>query len=977
MTQSQVRRGAQPFALSTLACAVCLLGLAAQAQAQTAAPAPAPTQTIERVEITGSMFRRLSEQTALPVSTIRAEEISARGHVELKDFLLELPESSTIGFYSGTVGTLINLRGLGQARSLTLMNGRRFANEPLTDQYVSANTVPKIAMSRVETLRDGASSIYGSDAIGGVQNYYTFQSFKGVKVKADMMQPQRRGGGDTLGYALLAGVGDLGSQGWNVYGGFEYSKREVLFRRDRPELAGLDANGLPNTNLSPDLIAMGLAGSTDLTASTSSPANFLTTLGSNGVPNGTVYNPYATTGCTPPLSVRSSATALTCSLNQRNLDLSTYGNGTELMNVYGKGTLNLPGDHQVSLEVSHSANDILAYNSPVGTTNANYYLSLPKSSPWYPGGSGGVPVVRNAAGTVVVADANLASSPARLYLRWAPLDAGLPQLRDEHINDRVVLASEGAFLGFDYRAGLNWGRAQRNTMRDKVYRTQALQTGMDNGTLNPFGIQNEAGMKYLQDNQIALDIRRKAQTTNSSVDLTLTRELMDLRGGPLRLGLGAELRRNVWQAWGYATNDVVTVPGAIQGANTTPTYLGKVPFTYSEAIPNSNQPDSTMNGRAVRTVNSVFAEIDAPVLKSLTLNAAVRADSYKYSHQTIKGVNPKIGVRYQPDRTWMLRASANTGFRVPSLPEVFGNAEEFRNSSIDDPLYCNSLTNTSNNPGLTTAQVCDVEVTQITKSRSSGTTLKPEKSKAWTVGFGLQPSPDVTITVDYWTTNVRDVLGTVAIEQLVANYDRYSAQFIRRADGSIERVLNSKANAGDMRASGTDFSLKLRVKTADIGTFTPSLDVSYTNDIATRVVGTSEWVSALATSEPLGVSTQDGLTGNRATMHRWKHTASLSWRGGHWNWTLAQRYQSKLRDRNEPARVNAAGSEGARDVRPYESFNLTVGYNGIKGLRLTAGINNLFAENPPLTNNSRYQGYQTQIADVLGRAYRASAEYQF
>ncbi|MFG6416163.1 TonB-dependent receptor domain-containing protein [Roseateles sp. DC23W] len=975
MTQFQVRRGARPFALSTVASAVCLLGLVAQTQAQT--PAPAPTQTIERVEITGSIFKRLSDQTALPVSTIRAEEISARGHVELKDFLLELPESSTIGFYSGTVGTLINLRGLGQARSLTLMNGRRFANEPLTDQYVSANTVPKIAMSRVETLRDGASSIYGSDAIGGVQNYYTFKTFTGVKLKADMMEPQRKGGGDTQGYAVLAGIGDLASQRWNVYGGFEYSKRNVLFRRDRPELSGLDANGLPNTNLSPDLIAMGLAGSTDLNSSTSTPANFLVSLAANGIPNGTVYNPYATTGCNSPISVRSSATATTCSLNVRSLNLSTYGNGTDLSNWYGKGTLALPGDHQLSLEVNHSMNHIFQYSNVVGITNQNYYLSLPKTSKWYPGGTGGVPITRNASGNVVVANASLASSPARLYLRWAPLDAGLPEIREEHVNDRVVLASEGTFLGFDYRAGLNWGRATRNTMRDNVYRTAALQSGLDDGTLNPFGLQDAAGMKYLQDNQIDKDIRRKAQTTNTSVDLTLTRELMDLRGGPLTFGLGLELRRNQWQAWGFATNDMTVVPGAIQAANTTAAYLGKVPTTYAEAIPNSNQPDSTMNGQATRKVHSIFTEVEAPVLRSVTLSAAVRADSYKYSHQTINGVNPKIGVRYQPTANIMLRASANTGFRVPSLPELFGNADGIRSGRIDDPLYCDSLTNTSKNPSLTTSQVCDVDIFEVTSTRSNGTKLKPEKSRAWTVGFGLQPSPDVAITLDYWSTTVRNMLGTVNLDTLVANYGFYEAQFIRRADGTIERVQNTKANAGDMRASGADFSFKLRLKTADVGTWTPSLDVSYTNDIATRLVGSTEWISALATSEPLGITTQDGLTGNRATMHRWKHTASLSWRGGKWSWTLAQRYQSKLRDRNEPARVNAAGSEGARDVRPYESFNLTVGYNGFKGLRLTAGINNLFAENPPLTNNSRYQGYQTQIADVLGRAYRMSAEYQF
>lgn len=968
MNVSDRRMLRQP-GFSAIALAIATLASGVQAQG-----------SAEKVEITGSIIRRIADQTALPVSTISAAEIEARGHVELKDFLLELPESSTIGFYAGTVGTLINLRGLGQARSLTLMNGRRFANEPLTDQYVSANTIPKIALARVETLRDGASSSYGSDAIGGVQNYYTQRSFSGVKLKADVMDPQRSGGGDTRGYGILAGVGDLNQQGWNFYAGYEYSKREVLFRRDRPELAGLDANGLPNSLLSPELVAMGLAASTDLAANQVSPANFLVATTAAGVPTGTVYNPYAATGCTPPTSVRTNATASTCSLNSRFLDLSTYGNGTELSNFYAKGALALGENHLVSLEANHSINHILQYSNVVGVNNNNYYLSIPKTSRWYPGAAGGVPVVTS--GSTVVADARLATSPNRLWVRWLPLDNGLPQIKDEHINSRVVLAAEGTLLGFDYRAGLNWGQAVRNTMRTQVYRTQALQGGLDAGTLNPFGPQDAAGLAYLQANMVTDDVRRKAQTTNTSIDFTLTRELTRFSGGPVMGALGVEVRRNRWQAFGYATNAMIAVPGAVQAVNTTAVasggYLGLVPTTWMENIPNSNQPDTTMNGDATRTVSSLFTEFDIPVLKSLTLNAAVRTDRYKYSHQTISATNPKVALRYQPNSMFMARASANTGFRAPALPEVFGNADEFRTvTNFDDPLYCNSATNTSNNPALTAAQVCDITIVEVPKSRSSGTNLRPEKSRAWTAGFGLQPAPMVSMTVDYWETEVRDVLGVVALDSLARNYSQYAAQFIRRPDGTLERVQNSKANAGDFRASGIDVSLRLGFKVADLGTITPSMEISYTKEFASRLVGQTDWVSAIATSEPLGITTQDGLTGNRATMHRWKHTASLSWRNKAWAATISQRYQSKLRDRNEPARVNAAGSEGARDVAPYESYNVSATYSGFKGLKLTAGVNNILDVNPPLTNNSRYQGYQTQIADVLGRSFRLGAEYKF
>lgn len=957
---------------------VAIMSLMAQASAQTTAP---PTEAadsaakLQRVEITGSLIKRVADETALPVSIISAAEIQARGHVELKEFLLELPESATIGSYAGTVGTLVNLRGLGQARSLTLMNGRRFANEPLTDQYVSANTVPRIALSSVETLRDGASSIYGSDAIGGVQNFITQRSFTGVKVKAGAVLPQRSGGGGEKDAAVMAGFGDLTSKGWNLYGAFEASKRDVLFRRDRPELAGLNPDGTPNTAQSPDLIAMGGAAVNGLSANQSSPANFfITRNATTRALTGSQYNPYASTGCLSPASVRTTATATTCSLNTNYLDTGTYGNETELYNTYVRGTMALPGDHQVSLEINHSLNNIKQFSNVVGINSNAYYLSLPKTSQWYPGGAGGVPVVMN--GTTTIANAALASSPSTLYVRWAPIDAGMPLLTDEHINDRVVLAAEGTVMGWDYRGGLNFGNAQRNTKRSAVYHTTDLQAGLNNGTLNPFGLQDATGMAFLESSQVNDQTRRQVETRKTSLDLTLSKELFQLPGGPAMLGVGGELRRDRWIATGFAENRLINVPGASQTTNNAGANAGLVPTIWMEALPNSNQPDDTMSGDAARTISSLFGELDMPVTKELTVNAGVRADKYKYSHKTMNGLNPKIGVRYAPSSLFMVRGSANTGFRNPSLPEVFGNSAEFKNSvTFDDPLYCNSNGNSSNNPNLTAAQVCDIVVTEVTKARAGGLDLVPEKSKAFTFGFGVQPVRELNITVDYWNTVVRNALATLSVDTLVASYASFQNQFVRNADGTIASILNVKSNAGDLKASGVDLSVRFSKAVADVGTVSAGLDVAYLSEFKSRLAGQTTWISALAMSEPLGISTQDGLTGNRAQINRWRHTASIGLKRGPWSGTLSQRYQSKLLDRNETARVTAPGSVGVRDVAPYSQYNLTASYTGFKNLKLNVGVNNLTNVNPPLTNNSRYQGYLTQNADVLGRAYQVSAEY--
>ncbi|MET0980670.1 MAG: TonB-dependent receptor plug domain-containing protein, partial [Telluria sp.] len=152
-------------ALSSIALAV--LALTQQAQAQ---QLEAPMQ---RVEVTGSSIKRLAAEAALPVTTVSAQELTARGMTTLADLMMALPQSSSLAPSNAGSGTNINLRGLGVNRTLVLLNGRRLANEAIADGYANLDVIPMSAIARVEILRDGASSIYGSDAIGGVVNFIT------------------------------------------------------------------------------------------------------------------------------------------------------------------------------------------------------------------------------------------------------------------------------------------------------------------------------------------------------------------------------------------------------------------------------------------------------------------------------------------------------------------------------------------------------------------------------------------------------------------------------------------------------------------------------------------------------------------------------------------------------------------------------------------------------------------------------------
>jgi iron complex outermembrane receptor protein len=327
--------------------AVALLQMSGQAVAQSA-PAAEPVQS---VIVTGSLIRRVADEGAMPVTSVKATELEARGHTELKDLILEMPQSLSLGTNPGAAGPVTNLRGLGPMRTLTLLNGRRLANEPLQDQYVSVNVIPRMALDRSETLRDGASSIYGADAIGGVQNFWTKRGYKGAAVKVEYNRPEVSGGGVTKSIGAIAGMGDLGKDGWNAYIAVDHQKKSALFQGSRPELFDPDilrglGLGLQPENRNPSPIA-----------------NFGFTRAANSN-----YNPTFASGCVAPytratLGQNSTAPSPTYTPGcyRDPLFWTAVSDGSEITNVSGRASWNVGKGHKIDLDVMHSEFTVQKY----------------------------------------------------------------------------------------------------------------------------------------------------------------------------------------------------------------------------------------------------------------------------------------------------------------------------------------------------------------------------------------------------------------------------------------------------------------------------------------------------------------------------------------------------------------------------------------------------------------------------------------
>jgi len=897
-------RYAQPRLLLS-AITIAVLTLANQASAQQSGE-PAMT----RVEVTGSSIKRLATEASLPVSTVKAEDFIKQGITTLADVMMSLPQSASLAPSNAGSGTNINLRGLGVNRTLVLLNGRRMANEAIADGYANLDVIPMSALSRVEILRDGASSIYGSDAIGGVVNFITKTSFEGLSLTGQEVQPEKNGGGDEQRASITWGKGNLERDGWSIYGTIDAHQRTRLAARDRADLSSADL--LTSIGRAPTLGTGGNA----------TPANFTTSTNKNA------QNPYAASGCLAPYSIVGQKG--TCVLDANEYGTALYAN--QQVTFYARAAKKLSEDHVISVDYSRGEEFILGTKNPTNALAVNgVSATLPSTSKWYPGKSGGVPAV-----------AGLNNAP--LTLTWAVADLGLATTKDVQLNQRLSVMDEGTLAGWDYKAGLVIGISQRDNYYQSGYaRGQGLLDGLKSGVLNPFGLQDAAGQAYLDTIKVDGAKNRTSKSTFTGVDLTASRTLMELPGGSLALALGADFHRD--------TTEDTKLPISAD-------------VTYASSSPS--------HGEGARNVAALFAELNVPITQKLELNAAVRDDHFSDFGNTI---NPKISFRYEPTKQLMFRGSANTGFRAPTLFDRYGyrlpGATGLTAAKWDDPLLCPggkpgvAGTGTAL-PGLVSSTVCN---TTLPKQTGSNPDLVPEKSKGFTLGTVFEPTKSSMVSIDYWNIKMTNMLANLPEQVYFLDPVKYASYFVRNADRTINYIKNTTMNLGGQKAAGVDVSASYAFPHTSYGDFKVAIDGTYLTQFDNQLDNGSPYVSNIG---------QFGLASNGTTSSlpiitfRWKHTLKLNWAAGNWNTQLTQNYNSKYTDQNLVAQ------QYWRNINSYKVWNWTTTYNGFKNIQVTAGITNLFNVNPPVTNSSLYSfGYLSSAASPIGRAYNVRATYTF
>jgi iron complex outermembrane receptor protein len=875
-------------------------------QAQAPEP-PAPTQTppakLEKIEITGSSIKRIEGETALPVQVITREDIVKSGSTTAAELLTKISASSAAltdgASFSDIAGQRgfsgANLRGIGVSSTLVLLNGRRMANfaSPGSASGVDLNSIPSAAIDRVEVLKDGASAVYGTDAISGVINFITRRDYRGVDLAAYAYDTQDGGAGKRI-FTISAGTGDLLKDRFNLFAVLDYQENDPLRSVQRP---GLGSSFIPEINL-------------DVGSSNTWPANFRRTR-ANGSPTGGRFNP-SVPNCNPPASIYAPTSFVgpnACYYDYMQ-DTEIYPEADRLTALL-RGQLGLSGETTLFGEYSFSRTDTLYRISPLTITNLNY----PANGRYYP---------------TAYAAANGVSGPIRL--NWRLTEGGNRTNDVAAESQRLVLGAKGNLGGWDYDSAYLWAKSEVvDAYVDGYVKTDTFDAAALTGNINPFGPSDAAGLALLNGTKIN-DKARNSEGTTKVFDFKASRPLFEMGGGEAALAVGFENRREDFDF----TPSALLAAGLIRGDGAASAFSGG------------------------RTVNAAFAELALPVTKTLEAQIALRADRYSDFGST---TNPKLGLRWNPAKAILLRASYGEGFRAPSLADLYTPQRLGQTNGIyNDPLGCIRVgnINNTNNP-----DYCGI---QPAKLRGGSKDLKPEESKQHSLGVVFEPARDFSASLDWWKIEKDNLIASP--EGIYFADPLLYAPFITRAapdpslpgiPGFITQIDSRLRNLGGLRTTGIDLSVEWKAPALALGKLGVRLNGTYVTDYEVQDGPGRPFVNAL------------GKFFNDQVVQRWRHTLTLDWDHGPWGATLQQTYYRGYQDQNP----NPDGS--IRRVEAYELWDLSSAWRPNKNLRVRAGVRNLFDKKPPRSNQiySFLAGYDPNYTDPRGRGFYFSIAYSF
>jgi iron complex outermembrane recepter protein len=965
-----------------LVTAVTLGCMAGPAFAQAPAAPGGSEEELESIIVTGSNIKRKTLDSASPLQVITIEDLARDSINSPEQLIMSLSSNGTgldnlasnadvvAGQARGNNGaSSANLRGQGANATLILLNGRRVAAHGLNGGVVDINQIPLAAIARVEVLKDGASAIYGTDAVGGVINFITRNNFHGVNAQG-FMDVTEAGGGNIFRGSITAGYGKLEEQGFNIFAAFSYSKSNQLRGDQRsfvdtfqPERGvSVDTRGTPFATIFPLCTGPNTPQGTIITSAATAP--FLP--GSTTVRAGGGINPLAlpgNLGCNAVTDMEAYDALLWDNPTARFACAWDTGQAAVLqqpirtLTGYARATAQA-GDHEFYAEFAGSKADSAKKFSNLqitpNTTTQNY--GMPRTA----ANAAVYDRVFNQLVAAFPTDATLAARRGLpISFRWRCIECGRREIETDTETARFSIGADGPlFGGWDYRAGVSYsysdsssllggGYHYRNTLRDAQGNVIAngIIDALNTGIINPFllpGEQQSAAALALIESTSARGVRLYGGKYSLwQVDSAVSGPVFDVWGGTVQAAVGVDYRKEKYKFNGDA-----------RAANARPVIIA-APFDDANALPGAD-----------RDIKAAYAELLIPLVTGMEINLALRHDDYEGFGGT---TNPKVTVSYRPIPQVMLRGGYNTGFRVPTFNQIFNGqiTSQYSGRDLVDPARCPTGRVNTADPNCQVVQPLIVNGGRLN--------LGPEDSKQFGLGIVIEPTNQFSLSVDWWHIERTGTIQVLQLTQLIDNFALFPERFLRDASNNLIAIDQTWINSGETVTSGIEVAARGRGELWG-GNWSVGLDGTYLLKKKSRLTPTANF-----SASEVGVFTFGGDLGLR-----WKHNAFITYSKGDWTGSLTQNFRLGYKNQVLPGVQNGLVNppNDIERVDNYVTYNLSLRYDAFEWLSVTAGVKNIFDKDPPfaITYDSSTGGgstWEPRVADPRGRSFTLLAELKF
>lgn len=912
---------------------------------------PAAAQDVESVVVTGSKIARKDADSVGPLTTLTTKDIENTASYSIGDVLQKLPDAGVSYNSNGTQGTSyggssISLRYLANSdgdadRTLVLVDGHRWVDgtgaRGIRD-FVDLNTIPIGMVGNVEVLQDGASAIYGADAIAGVVNIHTRQHVDGLQLSAKYGISDRGDGQEFASYANWGAGLDHG----DVFLSLSYVKDDSVLTSARALTSQSLTGGLANLATAP-----------------SSPQGLYVLPGFSTSAKPLTQN----AGLTAPVSP--AASYHTAALPGDYYDTNAQGlydvGPSERYGIYGRITQQLTSNVTFTVDALWNRRESNQVFSP---TN----LSIGGTSGTYKGFSIAANQSYNVFGTA-----------------FAPTQAWNIQIFTPQVGNRTNVEAQTNYrfsAGFDGTLGVldrdfTWslfGSFSRNDMTFQALNNIDLEH-LDLALGSPASCAAVAGctpvdifgqMTPAQANYIRANAHETNSTQLADLSFDVTGSVFDLPAGPLGVAFGAEYRRN-------SGND-----NPDPYINSVSTGTGTLPLPSTTAPTTGTARTPTANGSI--NVSEVYFEANVPVLKDLPFARSLELDAaVRYSNYDTVGdhVTSKVGVGYRPIDDLLLRGTFSQGFRAPSLIELYtGSRQTNLAGSNTDP--CNG--GAAAHPGLPGCAGIPATYNQnlynagtLPETLSGNTQVKPETAETFSYGIAYTPGwlDGFSLTSDWYQVTIYNAISTPAaatgLQLCAQNAGAYCNVVVRDpGTGQVLNFLSSYENLNKIKTAGLDTTARYNFDT-DIGGWEAVLSTAYLDrftvyspnpaggaPIVTNAAGTSTGGTTPATA--------------RSTYPKWKVQASLRWSLDDYAVMWRGRYIASTLDGAPPTLPAIPVKNGYVSEIYYNDLQFEYDIPVWKA-NVTFGIDNILDAMPPASYANAPINFDMYTYDIMGRNY--------